>query len=73
MISNPDSATLMTLCFIPGITQMFQVKNQENKSLAIYFVFSKPGEEWKYLVGEEKSQKIKILLGENAIKSVDKF
>ncbi|MGH2613420.1 MAG: hypothetical protein ACRDFB_10300, partial [Rhabdochlamydiaceae bacterium] len=73
MLSTPDPANLMTLCFIPGTTQTLQVKNPEHKPLAIYCIFTHPGEEWKYLVNEEKPQKVKILLGENEIKSINKF
>lgn len=73
MLEDPESSSLETLCFIPGSTQTFKVPNPDHKPLAIYFIFTHPGEEWKYLINEDNITKVKILLGENEIKSINKF
>jgi hypothetical protein len=68
-----DPACLNTTVFIPGETKTIEVKSAEDKAVAVYFIFTHPGEEWKYLTDDKEGHKVKILLGENEIKSVRAF
>jgi hypothetical protein len=73
MLGKEDEGLLNTTYFIPGETKTIQVETTEDKPVAVYFIFTHPGEEWKYLTDEKEGQKVKILLGENEIKSVRAF
>jgi hypothetical protein len=73
MNGKDDPAKLNAVCFVPGETKTIEVENKDNKPVAIYFIFTHPGEEWKYLTDESEGHQVKILLGENQIKSVRAF
>lgn len=73
MTGKDDPAKLNAVCFIPGETKMIEVENKDNKPVAVYFIFTHPGEEWKYLTDESEGRNVKILLGESEIKSVRAF
>jgi predicted component of type VI protein secretion system len=73
MAGKDDPTKLNAVCFIPGETKMIEVENKDNKPVAVYFIFTHPGEEWKYLTDESEGHNVKILLGESEIKSVRAF
>ena len=73
MTGKDDPTKLNAPCFIPGETKTIEVESKDNKPVAIYFIFTHPGEEWKYLTDEGEGHNVKILLGENQIKSVRAF
>jgi predicted component of type VI protein secretion system len=72
MIAEADP-TCHLACLIPGETKTIRVEKKDDKPIAIYFIFTQPGEEWKYMINEEKVQHAKILLGEKEIKAISTF
>lgn len=68
-----DPPFLSSTFVIPGMTKKIKVKTKENKSTAIYFLFTTPGGDWKYIVDNGTTHKVKVLLGENEIKSINVF
>lgn len=68
-----DSSNLEIVHFIPGEMKTIKVPQTEKEPVAIYFLLTHPSGEWKYLIDEKETSKIKILLGENGIKSVRSF
>ncbi len=73
MVGDKDPSQLNATCFIPGETKTIEVENKDDKPVGVYFIFTHPGEEWKYLTDEKEGRKVKFLLGENEIKSVRAF
>lgn len=73
LLKNEDPEYLNTTFLLPGETKTIEVKSPKNKSTAIYFIFTHPGEEWKYIVNEEGPHKVKILLSQNEIACVNSF
>jgi hypothetical protein len=71
-LPSDDPNHLASICIIPGTTKTIKVKTFKDKSTAIYCLFTYPGEGWKYIIDtEEGPQKVKILLGEHEIKSIN--
>jgi predicted component of type VI protein secretion system len=62
MVLIPGSTNKITLP-VPG----------KDKSVGVYFLFTNPGESWKYILDKPKAEKVKILLGEREYKSVNVF
>jgi predicted component of type VI protein secretion system len=73
MVGDKDPTKFNTTCFIPGETKTIEVENKDDKPVGVYFIFTHPGEEWKYLTDEKEGRKVKFLLGENEIKSIRAF
>lgn len=73
MLSAEDPAYLDSVFFVPGETKTITLENPKNKAIGVYFIFTHPGEEWKYIAQEDAGKKIKILVGENEIKNVNSF
>lgn len=74
LVANPsdDQTCFSTICIVPGINQTVKIETPENKSLAVYCLFTNPGEGWKHIFElEGECQTIKIVLGENEIISID--
>lgn len=72
-ISFPDEkqTNLATVCMIPGTTRTVKVKKEKDQSVAIYCLFTYPGEIWKHILdNEEGPQKVKFILGESEIKMI---
>lgn len=73
-ISFPDEnpAHLATLCLIPGSAKTIKIKKPKDKSIAIFCLFTYPGEIWKHIIDNvDGPQKIKVILGENEIKMIN--
>lgn len=75
-ISRPekteDQPSYTLACIVPGINQIVKVETPENKSLAVYCLFTNPGEAWKYIFElESECQTIEVFLGENEIISIE--
>lgn len=68
-----DSAFLQTGCVVPGETKLFQFDTPEKESVAVYCIFTKPGQDWKYFIDAEGPRNVKILIGENEIQSTSRF
>ena len=69
-----DATTLVKKVLVPGTTNKITLASPgKDKSLGVYFLFTKPGESWKYILNKPKSEKVKILLGETEYKSVNVF
>ncbi len=73
IVGDKDPTKFNTTCFIPGETKTIEVENKDDKPVGVYFIFTHPGEEWKYLTDEKEGRKVKFLLGENEIKSIRAF
>jgi predicted component of type VI protein secretion system len=69
-----DSSQLVKKVLIPGTTNKIQLESPKGeKSLGVYFLFTNPGECWKYILDKPTSEKVKILLGEEEYKAVNVF
>ena len=62
------------MVLIPGSTNKITLPSPgKDKSVGVYFLFTNPGESWKYILDKPKAEKVKILLGEREYKSVNVF
>jgi predicted component of type VI protein secretion system len=69
-----EAANVVKKVLIPGTTNKITLPvPAKDKSLGIYFLFTKPGECWKYIISKPKAEKIKILLGEQEYEAVNVF
>ncbi len=68
-----ESQFLEVACIIPGQTELLQIKTPEKDAIAVYFLFTTPGDEWKYFIDKEGPRKIKILVGDNEICATSRF
>lgn len=69
-----DTTTLVKKVLVPGTTSKISLPPPgKDKSLGVYFLFTQPGESWKYILNKPKAEKVKILLGEKEYKSVNVF
>jgi len=60
--------------FIPGTTQTVNLKiTDKEKPLAVYFLFTNPGEEWKVILENSGYKHHKFLLEENRITATHSF
>lgn len=67
-----DQKCFAIVCIVPGITQIIKIETPESKSIAVYCLFTHPGEIWKHIFElQEECPTIKIELGENEIISVE--
>ena len=59
---------------VPGKTNkmVIDVPNKE-RSMGLYFIFSSPGECWKYIVDKPQSKKVKVLLGEDQYEAINVY
>ncbi|MBS0615324.1 MAG: hypothetical protein JSR58_02075 [Verrucomicrobia bacterium] len=73
MLADDDPTNLCSVFFIPGETKTITLENPENKAIGVYFVFTHPGEDWKYIAKEGEGSSIKIMVGDSEIKSVSSF
>ncbi len=73
MLAGDDKTYLESAFFIPGETKTITVEKQPDKAIGVYFIFTHPGEEWKYLATENGSDHIKLLVSEDEIKNVSSF
>lgn len=65
---------LIKKVLVPGKTTRLTVDiaNQE-KSLGLYFIFTSPGDCWKYFVDHPRSKTVKVLLGENEYEAINVY
>lgn len=62
------------MVLIPGSTHQVSLPTPgKDKSIGVYFLFTNPGESWKYILDKPKAEKVKILLGEREYQSVNVF
>lgn len=74
LVANPpaDQTCFATACIVPGINQKVNIETPADKSVAVYCLFTNPGEGWKHIFElEGECQTIKIVLGENEIISIN--
>lgn len=65
-----DSAYIFSDVTMPG--DFYKVKfphPDNNKLLGVYFLFTDPGEEWKFMI-EPRASRVDVLIGENEIKRI---
>jgi predicted component of type VI protein secretion system len=69
-----DETSLVKKVLVPGTTNKITLQAPgKDKSLGVYFLFTSPGECWKYILNKPKAEKVKILLGDREYKSVNVF
>lgn len=67
-----DENCLACFCVVPNTNQTIKIDAPPGTSIAIYCLFTHPGEGWKrFFEITESRQTIKIMIGENEITSVD--
>jgi predicted component of type VI protein secretion system len=67
---NPNE--LLKKHIIPGSSKKIHIPiHNQDKSIGIYFIFTNPGECWKYLVDHPQSKRVKILLGGNQYQEIN--
>lgn len=72
--NESDHPNLLKKVLIPDSTNKIVIPAPaKDKSLGVYFLFTNPGESWKYILNKPKAEKVKILLGEREYKSVNVF
>ena len=72
LVEHPDEKVLAVFCVAPGSPKTVSVKGPMDKAIAVYCIFTQPGEGWKRIYElTEEGQTIKILLGQNDIIAVD--
>ena|SRR3989338_8464928 len=73
MLAEDHPDYLDSAFFIPGETKVISIQHPENKAIGVYFILTHPGEGWKYIASEGDKRKIKILVGDDEIKTVSSF
>lgn len=69
-----ESTAVIKKVLVPGSTNKISLPSPgKEKSIGVYFLFTNPGECWKYILNKPKAEKVKILLGEREYKSVNVF
>ncbi len=69
-----DAAGAVKMVLVPGSTNKIILPAPgKDKSVGVYFLFTNPGESWKYILDKPKAEKVKILLGEREYESVNVF
>ncbi|HUD01084.1 MAG TPA: hypothetical protein VMR37_02040 [Rhabdochlamydiaceae bacterium] len=69
-----EASNIVKKVLVPGTTNKITVPVPgKEKSLGIYFLFTNPGECWKYILTKPKPEKVKILLGEQEYEAVNVF
>lgn len=67
-----DHACFAVICVMPGVEKTIEVETPEDKTLAIYCLYTTPQEAWKQLIElKEVKQTVTVKLGENEIQSID--
>lgn len=71
---DEDPSKLIKKVLVPGKTHKIKLKPSDpNQSVGIYFLFTNPGESWKYIIDQPKSQKVKVLLGKDEYEAINVF
>lgn len=69
-----DKTSLVKKVLVPGTTNKITLPFPgKDKSLGLYFLFTDPGECWKYILNDPKAERVKILLGEREYKAINVF
>lgn len=69
-----EMTNLVKKVLVPGTTNQLSIPAPgKDKSIGVYFLFTQPGESWKYILNKPKAEKVKFLLGEREYKSVNVF
>lgn len=69
-----NEKALVKRVLVPGSINKITIPNPgKDKSIGVYFLFTNPGESWKYILDKPKAEKVKILLGEREYRSVNVF
>jgi hypothetical protein len=62
----PDPGVLGVFSVVPGTTQNYSVNQPAQGTIALYFLFTDPGLQWKKLLGIPLEEKYNIDLKENS-------
>lgn len=68
-----DPTNLTKKILVPGKTNKFNLPIPNNKSVGIYFIFTNPGECWKYFIDQPQSKNVKILLGKDEYEAINVY
>lgn len=69
-----EGAPLVKKVLVPGKTDKFDLSvPSKDKSIGLYFIFTNPGECWKYFVDRPQSKKVKVLLGNDQYEAVNVY
>ena len=68
---EPNESTY-SFCLIPGKNKKIKIDAPVNASTAVFCLFTKPDEEWKYLIDSENELKnLSISLGRHEISNIE--
>jgi len=69
-----DKDYLTKKVLVPGKTDKIKLDIPSNdKSVGIYFIFTNPGECWKYIVDQPQMKNVKILLGKDQYDAINVY
>lgn len=64
---SPDGGVLSSQVIFPGMRQTFMVPQPAQNSVAFYFMFTNPGEEWKKIVSQPLANGYTIHIEEDRV------
>lgn len=67
LVVAPDASVLATFIVFPGSAHAEKIAKPEKGGIAMYFLFTEPGNPWKRLFEEPLAKRIEISLEENHI------
>ncbi len=69
-----DEKVMTKKIIVPGKTNKIVVDTPKNaKSMGLYFIFSNPGECWKYIIDNPQSKRVKVLLGKDQYEAINVY
>jgi len=69
-----DESKLLKKVLVPGKTDKLTVPLPgKEKAVGLYFIFTSPGECWKFIVDDPDSKKVKVLLGEDQYEAINVY
>ena len=70
-LGEEEGEDYKSFCVIPGMTKTIKIKPHKEKYAAVYFLFTNPSEDWKYLIEPQENVKnISISLGVHEINHI---
>lgn len=63
---QPDPSVLGVFSIVPGTTQIYSINQPAQGTIALYFLFTDPGLQWKKLLGVPFEEQYSIELKENS-------
>lgn len=63
----PDPSVLGTFALIPGKNETLKVMKPTQNSLALYFLFTNPSDQWKNIEGQPLAKAYSVALGKDQV------